>query len=374
MFRIALIAATLLVAGATLARSEPAGNRVKVNGMEMYYEVSGEGDPLIVLHGAYMNIPSMGTIIPKLAETHKVYAIEFQGHGRTTDIDRPITYPNLADDVAAFMDAVKIEKADVFGYSMGAAAGLQLAIRHPEKVDKLAAASVAYDAEGWQPAFKAFIPQMSVEMFVNMPFAEDYRKLAANPDGFPELVRKLIALEKEPMAWEADVRALKTPVLIITGDADVATLEHSVALFRLLGGGRHGRHGQTAARLAPCRPPGDVAYRRHQPARVASCVRRTISEGQDAEGILRVGSTADGDCLALPRNKKGIPLRECPYSLVLRSMPGGWHLQSLIIGPSYVLHHRRRGSRYPSTCRRRGSPGHVRCGAASRLPRHGPAG
>lgn len=252
MFRIALIAATLLVAGATLARSEPAGNRVKVNGMEMYYEVSGEGDPLIVLHGAYMNIPSMGTIIPKLAETHKVYAIEFQGHGRTTDIDRPITYPNLADDVAAFMDAVKIEKADVFGYSMGAAAGLQLAIRHPAKVDKLAAASVAYDAEGWQPAFKAFIPQMSVEMFVNMPFAEDYRKLAANPDGFPELVRKLIALEKEPMAWEADVRALKTPVLIITGDADVATLEHSVALFRLLGGGVMGDMGKPlpASRLA----------------------------------------------------------------------------------------------------------------------------
>ncbi|YCI03632.1 alpha/beta hydrolase [Ensifer sp. D2-11] len=252
MFRIALIAATLLVAGATLARSEPAGNRVKVNGMEMYYEVSGEGDPLIVLHGAYMNIPSMGTIIPKLAETHKVYAIEFQGHGRTTDIDRPITYPNLADDVAAFMDAVKIEKADVFGYSMGAAAGLQLAIRHPEKVDKLATASVAYDAEGWQPAFKAFIPQMSVEMFVNMPFAEDYRKLAANPDGFPELVRKLIALEKEPMAWEADVRALKTPVLIITGDADVATLEHSVALFRLLGGGVMGDMGKPlpASRLA----------------------------------------------------------------------------------------------------------------------------
>jgi pimeloyl-ACP methyl ester carboxylesterase len=252
MFRTALITATLLVAGATLARSEPAGDRVKVNGMEMYYEVSGEGDPLIVLHGAYMNIPSMGAIIPKLAETHKVYAIEFQGHGRTTDIDRPITYPNLADDVAAFMDAVKIEKADVFGYSMGAAAGLQLAIRHPEKVNKLAAASVAYDAEGWKPAFKAFIPQMSVEMFVNMPFAEDYRKLAANPDGFPELVRKLIALEKEPMAWEADVRALKTPVLIITGDVDVATLEHSVALFRLLGGGVMGDMGKPlpASRLA----------------------------------------------------------------------------------------------------------------------------
>ncbi|MDX0486219.1 alpha/beta fold hydrolase [Sinorhizobium medicae] len=252
MFRTILFTVALLVAGTTLAQSEPAGDRVSVNGMEMYFEVSGEGDPLIVLHGAYMNIPSMGAIIPKLAETHKVYAIEFQGHGRTTDIDRPITYSNLADDVSAFMDAVQIEKADVFGYSMGAGAGLQLAIRHPGKVKKLAAASVAYDAEGWQPEFKAFIPQMSVEMFVNMPFAEDYRKLAANPDGFPELVRKLIALEKEPMAWEPEVKALKTPVLIITGDADVATLEHSVALFRLLGGGVMGDMGKPlpASRLA----------------------------------------------------------------------------------------------------------------------------
>ncbi|HJT11850.1 MAG TPA: alpha/beta hydrolase [Dongiaceae bacterium] len=252
MFRTAFMALALLIAAPTLAAAEPVGNRVEVNGMQMYYEVSGEGQPLVVLHGAYMNIPSMGAIIPKLAETHKVYALEFQGHGRTTDIDRPITYPNLADDVAAFMDKVGLQRADVFGYSMGAAAGLQLAIRHPDKVNKLIAASAAYDAEGWQPEFKAFIPQMTVEMFVGMPFAEEYRKLAANPDGFPALVEKLIALEKEPMAWGADVKAMKTPVLIITGDADVATLEHSVALFRLLGGGVMGDMGKPlpASRLA----------------------------------------------------------------------------------------------------------------------------
>ncbi|HEY9345621.1 MAG TPA: alpha/beta hydrolase [Inquilinus sp.] len=253
MLRTTLVAAALLVAGPAFAEAQPAGARVEVNGMQVYYEVSGSGDPLVVLHGAYMNIPSMGAIIPKLAETHKVYAFEFQGHGRTTDIDRPITYPALADDAAAFMDAVGLQKADVFGYSMGAAAGLQLAIRHPDKVSKLVAASVAYDAQGWQPAFRQFIPQMTVEMFVGMPvLAEAYRKLAANPDGFPELVRKLIALEKEPMAWEAEVKALKTPVLIITGDADVATLEHSVALFRLLGGGGMGDMGQPlpASRLA----------------------------------------------------------------------------------------------------------------------------
>jgi pimeloyl-ACP methyl ester carboxylesterase len=252
MIRTALIAAALLFTCLAPGAARAAGRRVKVNGMEMYYEVSGRGEPLIVLHGAYMNIPSMGAIIPKLARSHRVFAVELQGHGRTTDIDRPITYPALADDVAAFMDAVGLVKADVFGYSMGSVVGLQLAIRHPAKVNKLVAASVAYDVEGWQPDFKAFIPQMKVEMFLDMPFAKEYRKLAANPDGFPELAKKLIALEKEPMAWAEQVKALKVPVLIITGDADVATLEHSVAMFRLLGGGGMGDMGKplAAARLA----------------------------------------------------------------------------------------------------------------------------
>ena len=183
---------------------------VPVNGMKIYYELHGqraaEALPLIVLHGAYMNIPSMGAIIPELAKTHQVYALELQGHGRTNDIDRPITYQNLADDVAAFMDAMGIKKADIFGYSMGAVAGLQLAFRHPEKVNKLISASGGYDVQGWQPEFLAFIPHMTVEMIVSMPFAEEYRKLAPDPDGFPALAAKLIQLEKEPMAWENEVR------------------------------------------------------------------------------------------------------------------------------------------------------------------------
>ena len=252
MRRTLRIATSLLLAATASLDAQATGRRVTVNGMRMYYEVSGAGEPLIVLHGAYMNIRSMGAIIPRLAKTHRVYAVELQGHGRTTDIDRPITYPNMADDVAAFMDAVGLRRADVFGYSMGAAVGLQLAVRHPAKVNKLVAASVAYDARGWQPAFVEFIPKMTVEMFLGMPFAAEYRKLAPNPDGFPALVRKLIALEKEPMAWEDQVKALKTPVLIIAGDADVTTLEHSVAMFRLLGGGVMGDMGTPlpASRLA----------------------------------------------------------------------------------------------------------------------------
>jgi pimeloyl-ACP methyl ester carboxylesterase len=119
-------------------------------------------------------------------------------------------------------------------------------------VKKLVAASVSYDAEGLQPEFKAMIPSMTPEMLNGTPLPAEYRKLAPNPNGFPELARKLIALEKEPMAWESDVKKLETPVLIITGDADVTTLEHSVKMFRLLGGGAPGDMGKPlpASRLA----------------------------------------------------------------------------------------------------------------------------
>lgn len=249
---IALLATPAIADAQAAPRRAAAGHRVQVNGMWMYYEVSGQGEPLIVLHSAYMNIPTMGAIIPRLARTHKVYALELQGQGRTTDIDRPITYPNLADDVAVFMDAVGLQKADVFGYSMGAGAGLQLAIRHPAKVNRLVVASVAYDTAGLQPEFKALIPQMTVEMFLQTPFAAQYRKLSPTPDSFPALVRKLIALEHEPISWGEDLKRVKTPVLIIAGDADGYTLEHVISLFRLLGGGVMGDLGKplAASRLA----------------------------------------------------------------------------------------------------------------------------
>ena len=252
MFRTVLVTAALLLGAVTVSPAQSPGKRVAVNGMQMYYEVSGAGDPIVVLHGAYMNIPTMGAIIPVLAKTHKVYAVELQGHGRTTDIDRPITYQNLADDVAAFMDSVGLAKADVLGYSLGAMTGLQLAIRHPAKVNKLIMAAGAYDERGRQPEFQAMIPKMTVEMFVDMPFAAEYRKLAPDPNGFPELVRKMIDGLKEPMAWEEDVKKVKTPVLVIAGDADGFTLEHQVALFRLLGGGAMGDQGKPlpASRLA----------------------------------------------------------------------------------------------------------------------------
>jgi pimeloyl-ACP methyl ester carboxylesterase len=250
MIRTFMLLGAMIMASSAVAQDQPRGDYADVNGMRMYYEVSGEGDPLIVLHGAYMNIPAMGGIIPKLSETHKVYALEFQGHGRTNDIERPITYPNLAGDVAAFMDALGIEKADVFGYSMGAAAGLRLAIDHPEKVDQLVAASVSYDMAGSQPEFLEMIPTMAPEMFVGSPMEEAWKEFAPNPEGFRPFVERMIALEHEPLAWGKEVEVLKTPTLIIAGDADMMTLEHLVSMFRLLGGGMAGDMGKP---LSPSR-------------------------------------------------------------------------------------------------------------------------
>jgi pimeloyl-ACP methyl ester carboxylesterase len=249
---LAALTMTLAATAGAFAQDAAKGDYAEVNGMRMYYEVSGSGDPIVVLHGAYMNIPAMGGIIPALAESHTVYAIEFQGHGRTEDIDRPITYPNLASDVAAFMDAVGLEKADILGYSMGAAAGLRLAIDHPEKVDQLVTASVSYDMSGSQPAFLEMIPTMVPEMFIGSPMEDAWKEYAPNPDGFRPFVERMIALEHEPMAWGDAVKELKSPVLIVAGDADMMTLEHIVSMFRLLGGGEPGDMGKPlgASRLA----------------------------------------------------------------------------------------------------------------------------
>jgi pimeloyl-ACP methyl ester carboxylesterase len=194
----------------------------------------------------------MGEIVGRLAETHRVYAVELQGHGRTTNIDRPITYPNLAGDVATFMEAVGIEKADIFGYSMGAIAGLRVAIDYPEKVDQLVFASGVYDFQGWQPAFRELIPQWTVDKFTTGLLAYAYKEVAPDPEGLPAMAEKVIALEREPLSWGKEVAALDTPVLIIAGDADGSTLEHNVEMFRLLGGGVMGDTGEPlpASRLA----------------------------------------------------------------------------------------------------------------------------
>jgi pimeloyl-ACP methyl ester carboxylesterase len=212
-----------------------------VNGLEMYYEIYGAGQPLIVLHGGYGSIPSTGEIVPRLAETRRVIAVELQGHGRTADVDRPLSYEQMADDVAALMGEIGVEQADAFGVSMGGAVAMQLAIRHPEVVRKLVVASSAFNSDGFQPGMLDMIGMITPEMFAGSPVETDYLRLAPNPENFPVLVKKVGQLTVAPLDWSSeDIQSIKSPTLLIFGDADVVQLEHTVRMFRLLGGGVNG--------------------------------------------------------------------------------------------------------------------------------------
>src|SRR5215218_136604 len=154
--------------------NDPKGDYAEVNGLNMYYEIHGAGKPLVLLHGAYMTIGAMGEIVPELAKTRQVIAIELQAHGRTADVDRPLYYEQMAEDIIALLRHLKIEDADVFGYSMGGGVALQIAIRHPEIVRKLVLASVYYNNDGVYPEVLEAIETITPEAFTGTPWREEY--------------------------------------------------------------------------------------------------------------------------------------------------------------------------------------------------------
>lgn len=209
-----------------------------VNGLQMYYEMHSEGEPLVLIHGAYGTIDMWGPILTTLAETHQVIAVELQGHGHTADIDRPIRYETMADDVAALMEHLGIAQADIVGFSMGSGVALQLALRHPERVRKLVPISVSYSTEGVYPEIWAGIEQITPEVFAGSPMEEAYQRNAPDPDHWPVFIEKLLDLERQTYAWsEDDIADIAAPTLFIFGDSDIVKLDHAVTLFTLLGGG-----------------------------------------------------------------------------------------------------------------------------------------
>ena len=215
---------------------------VPINGLDMYYETYGDGPPLVLLHGAYMSIPSnWAMLIPTYAQTHKVIAVELQAHGRTSDADRPIRYETMADDVAALLDHLGIEKAAVFGYSMGAGVAIRLAMQHPDKVDRLIAASGATTYDAYPDDFEAMIASMTPETFAGSPMEEEYKRLSPNPDGFANLFEKLKDLDLQHYDWgDEHFARIAVPTLLIFGDTDVVKLDHAIKLHALLGGHTNG--------------------------------------------------------------------------------------------------------------------------------------
>jgi pimeloyl-ACP methyl ester carboxylesterase len=211
-------------------------SRASINGIEIYYEVHGshDGTPLVLLHGGGSTIDSnFGRVLPLLARNRRVIALEEQGHGRTSDRDQPVTFEGSADDVAGLLRHLKVPQADLFGFSNGGSVALHVAIRHPGLVRKLVFASSITKHDGAQPQLWEFIAQADIS---NMPQALKDAFLAVNPD--PRKLKVMHDKDAARMASFADVpdaavRGVRVPTLVITGDRDVARLEHAVELSRL---------------------------------------------------------------------------------------------------------------------------------------------
>lgn len=213
-----------------------------VNGLEMYYEIHGTGQPLVLVHGAFSAIgTSFQSVLPDLAKSRRVIALEMQGHGRTADIDRPLSIQQMADDTVAAMGYLGVEQADVFGYSMGAAVALQAAIHHPEAVRKLVLASVTYTLAGVHPGLMAGLGEMTPDMMVGSPWHDEYLRIAPRPEDFATLFAKKAEMDRQLQDIPAEtIAAITAPTLLIIGDSDLVRPEHAVEMFRLLGGGVFG--------------------------------------------------------------------------------------------------------------------------------------
>jgi pimeloyl-ACP methyl ester carboxylesterase len=244
---------TTLVPAIVSAQETPIVGYAPVNGLKMYYEVHGSGDPVVLLHGAYMTIPGNWTgWIGELSKTRKVIAVEMQGHGRTADIKRDLTFENLADDVAALLDYLKIPSADVIGFSMGGGVAMECAIRHPEKVRKVVSISAVLRHDGWVKEAVEALPKLTAESFQGSPIEAEYKRLSPTPNEFPGFVKRVIAMAKQPYDLGADkLKATKAPIFFIHGDADGVRLEHISEMFRLKGGEVFGdMQPRSASRLA----------------------------------------------------------------------------------------------------------------------------
>ena len=213
-----------------------------INGLKMYYEIYGEGKPILLLHGSYMNIDlNYGEIIPELEKHHKVIAIEMQGHGRTADIDRDYSWEAMADDAAAMLAYLKIDKADILGYSFGATVGLELAIKHPALVNKLVFISSVYKSDGWIKPVRNIFPMIKPEFFEHTPLRTYYNKLAPGTSHWKAFVNKLAKFDATSFDLGIEnVKSIKSPVLIIKGDNDGVDLSHVAEMYEALGGGVSG--------------------------------------------------------------------------------------------------------------------------------------
>lgn len=232
-----------------------AGAYAEVDGLRIYYEAQGRGDgpPLLLLHGGMMTLEEWGPILPALAARRRVLALELEGHGRTTDLERPLTLAQMARDVSGFIDAAAGGPVDLMGYSMGAMVALGAAIARPDRVRRLVLVAGARRREDFYPRILAQWPAMTAAALAGTPMEAAYRKVAPHPDRWPGFVDKMREAMVGFEGYDDDaLRGLKSPALVAVGDCDLVPPEAAMALLRLLGGGPEdgGLGARPASRLA----------------------------------------------------------------------------------------------------------------------------
>jgi pimeloyl-ACP methyl ester carboxylesterase len=227
---------------------------VAVEGLKLYYEVYGaEGRPLVMLPGALSGIQTaFGKLIPELAKTRRVIAIDPQGYGHTADIDTPLSYERYAHYVLGLLHELDIKQADFLGYSTGAAVALSIGAEQPQLVHKLIACSATYKTSGLYPEVLAAYDLLSQEALASTPYELEYKQTAPRPEDWPHFIEKVKAFNKESQDWPTEkISRITAPTLLVVGDSDIVQPEHTVEMFRLLGGGKAGDFtGLPASQLA----------------------------------------------------------------------------------------------------------------------------
>jgi pimeloyl-ACP methyl ester carboxylesterase len=216
------------------------GQYAQVNGIDLYYETHGAGRPLILLHGGLGSGEMFGPILPALAEHHQVITVDLQGHGRTADIDRPIDIRLMADDIAALIEHLGLERPDLVGYSLGGGVALHTAAKYPTMVGRLVVASANVRSDAIYPEMRAQQGQVNAaaaDFLKDTPMYQLYQRVAPRPEDFPRLLDKMGEAMAKDFDFTEEVRGLRMPTLIVAADADMAPPSHYVEVFRLLDGG-----------------------------------------------------------------------------------------------------------------------------------------
>jgi len=245
----------------------PAGDSkiARVNGIELAYQVFGEGEPLILLHGGFGSVEMFGPNVGLLAAGRQVIGVDLQSHGRSPAAGRQMRFETMADDVAALVHSLGLQRSAVMGFSLGGGVALRMAIQHASIIERLVLVSTVFKRHGWYPEMTAAMDTMGPEIagaLMQSPMYQDYQQLAPRVEDWPVLVRQVTDLLKIEYDWSAEIPALPMPVMLVVGDADGLPPSHAVEFFGLLGGGKRDanwdRSGMTRHRLAVL--PGATHY------------------------------------------------------------------------------------------------------------------